>query len=277
MTNNQNCFCVLTTDVATAVEDAMKLGGLVTVVMRHAERPPLELGDMTFGRDLPLTDKGARDADRLGARLSALCPGCDISFFYGESLRCLMTAERMARQIEGATLALVAASFLGGESPYLANVNERLALANVGNYTDSLNAYFATGRQRGFNEHHSATAAFATSLAAMQTTRIGVFVTHDLNVACYAAGIGACRVFSDSSWPAFLSGIVAVKLSSRTPRSSSPTPRSSSTTCPSAPGWESSANGEKRNPVSDAQRRVGFASHPRCQFFVFFVINIIIH
>lgn len=75
MTNNQNCFCVLTTDVATAVEDAMKLGGLVTVVMRHAERPPLELGDMMFGRDLPLTDKGARDADRLGARLSALCPG----------------------------------------------------------------------------------------------------------------------------------------------------------------------------------------------------------
>ena len=160
MTNNQNCFFVLTTDVATAVEDAMKLGG---------------------------------------------------------------------------------------ESPYLADVNERLSLANVGNYTDSLNAYFATGRQLGFNELHSATAAFATSLAAMQTTRIGVFVTHDLNVACHAAGFGACRVFSDSSWPAFLSGIVAVKLCSRTPRSSSPTPRSSSTTCPYAPGWGSSASGETKS------------------------------
>ena len=212
MTNNQNSFCVLTADIAAAVADAMKLGGLVTVVMRHAERPPLELGDMTFGRDLPLTDKGARDADRLGARLSALCPGCDISFFYGESLRCFMTAERMAWQIEGATLALVTASFLGSESPYLADVNERLALAKAGNYIDSLNAYFATGRQRGFNELHSATAAFITSLATLQRSHIGVFVTHDLNVACSAAGIGACRVFSDSLWPPFLSGVVAVSL-----------------------------------------------------------------
>ena len=105
MTNNQNCFCVLTDDVAAAVADAMKFGGRTTVVMRHAERPPLEFGDMTFGRNLPLTEHGARDADRLGANLSTICPGCDISFFYGESLRCQLTAKRMAQQIAGAKLA----------------------------------------------------------------------------------------------------------------------------------------------------------------------------
>ena len=212
MTNNQNCFCVLTDDVAAAVADAMKFGARVTVVMRHAERPPLEFGDMTFGRNLPLTEHGARDADRLGANLSTICRGCDISFFYGESLRCQLTAKRMAQQIAGAKLADGPSPFLGGESPYLADVNERLALAKAGNYIDSLNAYFATGRQRGFNELHSATAAFTTSLATLQTTHIGVFVTHDLNVACSAAGIGARRVFSDSLWPAFLSGVVAVNL-----------------------------------------------------------------
>lgn len=215
MRNNQNCFCVLTTDIAAAVSDALKLGGLVTVIMRHAERPPLESGDMTFGRNLPLTEKGARDADRLGTILSTICPGCDISFFYGESLRCRLTSERMAQQTAGAKLADGPSPFLGGESPYLADVNERLALASAGNHIDSLNAYFTTGRQRGFNELHAATIAFANSLATMQTTRIGVFVTHDINVACYAAGIGACRVFSDSSWPAFLSGIVTVKLKLR--------------------------------------------------------------
>ena len=214
MRNNQNCFCVLTTDIAAAVSDALKLGGLVTVIMRHAERPPLESGDMTFGRNLPLTEKGARDAGRLGTILSTICPGCDISFFYGESLRCRLTSERMAQQTAGAKLADGPSPFLGGESPYLADVNERLALANAGNYIDSLNAYFATGRQRGFNELHSATATFTTTLTTLQMTNIGVFVTHDLNVACYAAGIGAFRVFSDSSWPAFLSGVVIVNLKS---------------------------------------------------------------
>lgn len=198
---------VLVQDVAAAVSAALELGGGVTVVMRHADRPPLEKGDMTFGRELPLTEKGIRDAEALGARLSSFCNGRDIAFFYGESLRCRMTAECMARQIKGAMLANAPLPFLGGASPFLGNVEDRLALARAGNYIGALNEYFATGRQRGFNELRGATAAFAGALAAAQSARIGVFVTHDLNVACYAAGTGAQSSFTDESWPSFLSGI----------------------------------------------------------------------
>lgn len=206
--NKQEGGGVFVQDVAAAVSDALKLVGGVTVVMRHAERPPLEKGDLTFGRELPLTEKGVRDAEALGARLSAFCNGHDMAFFYGESLRCRITAECMARQIKGAMLADEPLPFLGGASPFLGSVEDRLALAGTGNYIGALNEYFATGRQRGFNELRGATAAFAEALTVVQHTRIGVFVTHDLNVACYVAGVGAQSNFTDESWPGYLSGVV---------------------------------------------------------------------
>lgn len=206
--NEQKGGGVFVQDVAAAVSDALKLVGGVTVVMRHAERPPLEKGDMTFGRELPLTEKGVCDAEALGARLSAFCHGHDIVFFYGESLRCRMTAECMARQIKGAMLANAPLPFLGGASPFLGSVEDRLALAGEGDYIGALNKYFATGGQCGFNELCGASAAFTRGLAAAQRTRIGMFVTHDLNVACHAAGTGVQTIFTDESWPSFLSGVV---------------------------------------------------------------------
>ena len=62
------------------VENALLSGAHVTLLVRHAERPPLEPGDTTFGATLPITERGREMAmaatavsvaDRPGQRI---CP-----------------------------------------------------------------------------------------------------------------------------------------------------------------------------------------------------------
>jgi len=52
------------------IEEISRRGDVrLNFIVRHAERPPLEPGDRTFGATLPLTARGERDAESFGRRL----------------------------------------------------------------------------------------------------------------------------------------------------------------------------------------------------------------
>ena len=130
-----------------------------------------------------------------------------IALFYGESLRCCMTARQIAKSFDPTRTTLAERSFLGGGSPYLADVNMRMALAERGDYLAALNEYFAKGEQEGFNPLLPATAKFERQLLTQGGPSLSVFVTHDLNLACYMAGRGIVARFTARTWPGFLASV----------------------------------------------------------------------
>ena len=187
-------------------------GGRVFLVIRHAERPPLENGDATFGENLPLTVRGMMEAVAFGMMFKKHCGNIVPRFFHGGNVRCRRTADLLATEwhsnAESVRRRLPA---LGGESPYLGDVAARLALAETGDYMAAKNAYFREGRQRGFNRLPEATAEFERTLFAATDARFAFFVTHDLNVACYMAGRGVRTRFDETTWPGFLDAVVVLQ------------------------------------------------------------------
>ena len=57
------------------IENALHKGERVVVLMRHAERPPLEKNDPTFGENLGITTKGQLDAKVFGFALHEYSTG----------------------------------------------------------------------------------------------------------------------------------------------------------------------------------------------------------
>jgi len=189
-------------DIATALQR----GERVAIVMRHAERPSLPQNDPTFGKELPITANGRRQADAFGFALFEFCRGFDTLVCAGESVRCEQTALAISKHVDDAVTKL---DFLGSSTPFFGDVNERMALANAGNYRESLNAYFKIGVQRGFNSLRESTDAFERHLWEDGSEQLGVYVTHDLNVACFLAGRGVIPQFEDYNWPRYLDAAVA--------------------------------------------------------------------
>ena len=195
------------------IELALRNGDRVAVVVRHAERPPLEKDDPTFGAELPITREGKIKADAFGFALKEFSGGFEHGIQSSKTTRCRMTAQVISEAMGGE----LAGSFrlddiLGDKSPFFGNVDERLALANEGNYRESLNEYFRTGRQRGFADLASATEAFEDYLwsrSARHFSPLEIYVTHDINVGCFLGGRRVVTRFDDFNWPHYLDAAVA--------------------------------------------------------------------
>lgn len=195
------------------IELALRKGDRVAVVVRHAERPPLEKDDPTFGTDLPITRTGKVKADAFGFALKEFSSGFEHGIQSSKTMRCRMTARVISEAMGGE----FAGSFrlddiLGGKSPFFGNVGDRLALANEGNYRESLNEYFRTGRQRGFADLAAATEAFEEYLwseSARHFRPLEIYVTHDINVGCFLGGRKVVARFDDFNWPHYLDAAVA--------------------------------------------------------------------
>ena len=194
------------------VADDLRSGTRVAILVRHAERPPLPANDPTFGRDLPLTECGAQDATRYGRELGIFACQEQMTIAAGGNRRCMETAfhmlEGMGMDMEDERCAVLADSYLGGRTFYFGDVAARMELANAGNYLESLNAYFSSGRQKGFNDLHPSTSHLAGHLLFHYDAPLFIGVTHDLNVACFLAGNGTVTSFTEKSWPGFLDAAV---------------------------------------------------------------------
>ena len=195
------------------IGNAIRKGWRVVVLVRHAERPPLEKDDPTFGAGIGLTAKGRMDAKVYGFALHEFASGFgDHRVSSSKMTRCRETGREISRELCGChDGCLTLPEILGDKSPYFGQVAERLALADEGHYMDSLNEYFEKGHQRGFNDLAEATDElenFMWNDYSHLNLPLHVMVTHDINVGCFLAGRKVITQFNDSTWPHYLDSAV---------------------------------------------------------------------
>ena len=195
------------------IENAHQKGERVVLLLRHAERPPLEMDDPTFGKDIEITPKGRMDAKVFGCALG------DFTLGWGERVvssskmkRCRETAYNIIRElIPWRDVGIGLSDILGDKSPYFGRHSERMALAKKGNYRNALNEYFRTGHQQGFQNLADATDKLEEYIwndYSRLNPALQVMVTHDINVGCFLAGQKVITQFNDSTWPRYLDAAV---------------------------------------------------------------------
>jgi broad specificity phosphatase PhoE len=201
------------------MKTALDGGGRVTILVRHAERPPLAPGDRTFGASLPLTEKGWSDAQRFGTTLALELRPKSVAFYACGTFRTLQTACGMAMGLDLAETGSAIerkvrlADFLGSESPFFGSVEERMALAAQGRYHERLNDYFRNGKQRGYRPLKAAANLMERQLDALHDANwpLVVAVTHDINVAAFLAARGVVPFFTEETWPGYLNAAVIIR------------------------------------------------------------------
>ncbi len=190
-------------------------GGWLTLLMRHAERPPLDPTDTSFGMQLPITETGRETAVRLGRRMRDVLQPQRVALYAGETLRTIQTAECMHMGLFGGKEVEVRHEpVLGGASPFFGSLEERMALIAEGRYLDRLNDYYREGEQRGYRPLRLAAQEMENRLLALagEGTGLTIAVTHDVNVASFLAGWGLLSSFTMESWPHYLDAAVILRL-----------------------------------------------------------------
>lgn len=199
------------------IENALLAGDAVTILMRHAERPPLDPGDTTFGATLPITARGRETARRFGMLLSHIVTPQRVRAYASSTVRTIQTAECILDGLRDDPNDVVAPvtldSVLGSSSPFFGGLDERMALIAEGHYRDRLNDYFRTGEQRGYRPLAAATDEMEEALCKMHAPESGlvVAVTHDINVAAFMAGRGVITSFDEETWPHYLDAVVLIR------------------------------------------------------------------
>ena len=195
---------------------ALEMGSRVVLLIRHAERPPLDPSDTSFGATLPLTDGGRKDARRLGVQLAEMISPAFVRLCASRTFRTIETACEIAK---GMTEAIALAKHpvtlsdeLGSTSPFFGSLEERLQLIAEGNYRERLNDYYRGGEQRGYRSLGNATDEMEDALDRLSGEGVGltVAVTHDINVASFLAGRGVETEFTEESWPNYLDAAVVI-------------------------------------------------------------------
>ena len=217
MKNIENgCGCRLEKKPLVGMKETLENGGSVTLLIRHAERPPLDPTDKTYGARLPITERGWSMARELGCALSHTVRPRSVAFHASSTLRTIETAYAMSLGMDepgsGCVVEKVVriSEFLGGDSPFFGSAEERWALVAEGHYHDRLNEYFRCGHMRGYRPLKGAMEEMESLLAGLPGGEGGltVAVTHDINVAAYLAGRGVVPSFTEETWPGFLDAAV---------------------------------------------------------------------
>lgn len=195
---------------------ALEMGSRVVLLIRHAERPPLDPSDTSFGATLPLTDGGREDARRLGVQLADMISPPFVRLFASRTFRTIETAceivKGMTEAIDLAKHPVTLSDELGSTSPFFGSLEERLQLIAEGNYRERLNDYYRGGEQRGYRSLGTATDEMEDALDRLsgEGGGLAVAVTHDINVASFLAGRGVVTAFTEESWPYYLDAAVMI-------------------------------------------------------------------
>ena len=197
------------------IEAALKSGGRATLLMRHAERPPLDPGDTTFGATLPITERGRQTARRFGMMLSHIVSPEQVRAYASSTLRTVQTAQCILEglcpedspQLNRDVRIL---PVLGSDSPFFGSLDERMALIAEGHYRERLNEYFSAGVQKGYQPLARATDRMEESLDSLALPSRGLLlaITHDVNVGCFLAGRKVVTAFTADTWPYYLDAAV---------------------------------------------------------------------
>lgn len=194
------------------VGEMIRQGRRVTLLMRHAHRPPLDPSDTTFGETLPITEQGRHEAENLGLKLSGIVDADAVLLYASQTFRTIQTACSIDRWL-GCVSSVDVKDFLGGGSPFFGSLEERMSLIAEGRYMERLNDYYRTGEQAGYRSLAPAADAMEDMLESLHTlsSSLVVAVTHDINVASFMAGRGVAGRFDEDTWPHYLDAAVIAK------------------------------------------------------------------
>lgn len=195
---------------------ALEMGSRVVLLIRHAERLPLDPSNTSFGATLPLTDGGREDARRLGVQLADMISPAFVRLCASRTFRTIETAceiaKGMTEAIDLAKHPVTLSDELGSTSPFFGSLEERLQLIAEGNYRERLNDYYRGGEQRGYRSLGTATDEMEDALDRLsgEGGGLAVAVTHDINVTSFLAGRGVVTGFTEESWPYYLDAAVMI-------------------------------------------------------------------
>jgi len=200
------------------VKDALADDCKVTLLVRHAERPPLDPKDKSFGASLPLTERGWSTARQFGGMLSHAVRPQSVAFYASGTFRTVQTACAMAIGLDEPKSGSFVekkvrlSEVLGSASPFFGSANERWALIGEGKYHDRVNEYFRCGHMRGYRPLKLAIDELEHVLEGLHgDDKLVVAVTHDINVAAFLAGRGVMASFTEETWPGYLDAAVVVR------------------------------------------------------------------
>ena len=194
------------------IGNMIREGKRVTLLMRHAERPPLDPSDTTFGETLPITERGRREAEELGSQLAGIVSPDAALLYASQTFRTIQTACAVDNRL-GCAVPVDVRDVLGGGAPFFGSLDERMRLIAEGRYMERLNEYYDTGEQVGYRPLVLATDAMEDSMESLHSlsSSLVLAVTHDINVASFLAGRGVVARFDESAWPHYLDATVIAK------------------------------------------------------------------
>lgn len=183
-------------------------GHRALLMMRHAERPPIDHDDPTFGAALPLTEKGERMAEWAGTLLAEFAD--DVQFLSSPLNRTVLTARGVARGMGVREPEIPTDGRLGNDSFYFADRHAVFELFRDGSFYEKVFAYLERGTQVGFNEIHEASDALEDFVMSRFERRLGIVTTHDLYNGAFLAARGVVSAFTVETWIQFLDSAAIV-------------------------------------------------------------------
>jgi broad specificity phosphatase PhoE len=181
-------------------------GCRVALFIRHSERPPIRPDDKEFGRTLELTPRGQEMARAAGRRLAGVS---DARFYASPMTRCQMTARCFAEGMGLAGAPVEDADPLGVRSHYYADPYAVQDLMRQRGYMAYMLEYLRDGVAPFSNPIRPATERTAAWLRERTTTRLGVFVSHDIFIAAFLTCLGV-RTYTAENWVGYLHGAALV-------------------------------------------------------------------
>lgn len=167
-------------DIAAALSRGEKL----IIVMRHAERYPLDTNDPKHGENVRLTPKGKKDATDYARYLWEIIKGRTIDFYSGTTLRCFLTGIRFAKVMD--IHGFEGKELLGNGSPFLGTPIEELDFKSA-----------ADSFEQGIIELYEKCKSDVT-----------ILFTHDMNVGGLLLGREILQAHHSYDWPGYLDAAV---------------------------------------------------------------------
>ncbi len=191
-----------------AVRAELAAGNRVLLVIRHAERPPIDNEDTSFGAALPLTPAGEAMSERFGQLLKGAAD--DVQFRSSPLRRTVLTARFIAKGLGIDEPEIPTDAAIANNSAYIADEHAVWEEFRDGSFFVKMADYLATGRHRGFVDLEPATKAFENYCLSCFTGRLGIFTSHDVYIAAYAKGAGLIAELTTANWPRFMDAVAII-------------------------------------------------------------------
>lgn len=191
-----------------AVRDWLASGSRVALYIRHAERPPLQADDPTFGESLGLTEAGERQARAFGAALHGAV--ADVRLFASPMTRTRRTVQLIAEGMGlGGERPVEDAPEIGVDNVFTDQVGAHRAMQEVGVIPYQI-AYFEAGHAPAARPIAEATARAVGWMRRAATAPLTLFGSHDVTIAVALTGLCLARITAET-WVPFLTGLAMVE------------------------------------------------------------------